>query len=97
MKPPASKKRQRSPPSPGEDVHPHVLAVLQAVWLVTAKRPQSSYVSVTSPRLPPDIELNDTAIMLAALSGWITVGGKPAHSVAITAAGLKLLKERSLT
>ena len=54
-------------------MHPRVLDVLQAVWLATAKRPQLYYVSVASLRLPPNIELNDTAIMLAALSGWITV------------------------
>jgi hypothetical protein len=39
------------------------------------------YVTVATLRLPPDIELNDTAIMLAALSGWLTVGGNPLHSV----------------
>jgi hypothetical protein len=96
MKPPASKKRRRSTPSPANDGHPLVLAVLQAVWLATAKRPQPYYVSVATLRLPPDIELNDTAIMLAALSGWLTVGGNPPHSVAITSEGLKLLKERGV-
>ena len=28
-------------------------------------------------------DLNGAAIILAALSEWLTVGGKPAHSVAI--------------
>ena len=70
--------------------------MLQAVWLATAKRPQPYYVTVAALRLPPDIELNDTAIMLAALSGWLTVGGNPLHSVAITSEGLKLLKERGV-
>ena len=96
MKPRASKKRHRSTLGRANDVHPLVLAVLQAVWLSTAKRPQPYYVSVATLRLPAEIELNDTAIMLAVLSGWLTVGGKPAHSVAITSEGLKLLKERGL-
>jgi hypothetical protein len=77
-------------------VHPLVLAVLQAEWRATAKRPQPYYVSVDSLRLPPDIERNDTAIMLATLSGWLTVGGKPTHSVAITAGGVALLKDRRM-
>ena len=58
--------------------------------------PQPYYVSVACLRLPPEIELNDTAIMLTALSGWIKVGGNPPHSVAITSEGLAQLKERGL-
>ena len=46
--------------------------------------------------MEPDPDRNDTAIMLAALVGYLTVGGKPAHSVAITAAGLALLKGRCM-
>jgi hypothetical protein len=34
--------------------------------------------------------------MLAALSGWLTVGGNPPHSVAITSEGLAQLKERGV-
>ena len=44
-----------------------------------------------------DQERNDAAILLAHLSGWLTVGGKPPHSVGLTAAGFALLKERGLT
>jgi hypothetical protein len=46
--------------------------------------------------LPPDLERNNAAIMLAALSGWLWVGGTPPHSVAITAKGLALLKEHGM-
>jgi hypothetical protein len=47
-------------------------------------------------RLRPDIEGSETAIMLAALSGWLTAGGTPPHSVAITEDGRRLLKERDM-
>jgi hypothetical protein len=85
--------KRRGTPAPAKDVHPLVLAELQAVWRATAKRPQPYYVSVDSLGLPLEAERNDTAIMLA---GWLTVGGKQAHSVAITPAGLALLKERGM-
>jgi hypothetical protein len=67
MKPPASKKRplkgkRRGTPAPAKDVHPLVLAELQAVWRATAKRPQPYYVSVDSLGLPVEAERNDTAI-----------------------------------
>lgn len=67
--------------APRKDVRPLVLAMLQAEWRATAKLPQPCYVSVDSLRPPCDIELNDTAIMLAALSGWRRVGGNAPHSV----------------
>jgi hypothetical protein len=38
----------------------------------------------------------DDAIQLATLSGWLTAGGDPAHSVTITPEGLALLKERGM-
>ena len=66
------------------------------MWHATAGRPQPYYVGVDSLELSPDPDRNDTAIMLAALVGYLTVGGKPAHSVAITAAGLALLKGRGM-
>jgi hypothetical protein len=104
MKPPPSKKpplkgKRRSragTPAPADDVHPLVLAVLQAMWRATATRRQPYYVSVSDLGLPPDPDRNDAAIMLAALSGWLTVGGNPPHSVAITGSGLALLKERDM-
>ena len=101
MKPPASKKRpakgkRRNTPAPAVEVQPLFLAVLRAAGRATAGRRPPYYVSVDSLRLRPDIEGNETAIMLAALSGWLTVGGKPPDSVAITEDGRRLLKERGL-
>ena len=88
--------KRRGTPAPAKEVHPLVLAVLQAVWRATAKHPQPYYVSVDSLGLPLEAERHDTAIVQAALAGWLTVGGTQAHSVAITPAGLALLKERGI-
>jgi hypothetical protein len=63
-------------------VHPLVLAILQAVWRATATRRPPYYVSVDSLMLPQAPERIDAAILLAVLSGWLTAGGDPPHSVA---------------
>jgi hypothetical protein len=88
--------KRRIAAAPNDEVHPLVLAILEAVWRATGRRRLPYYVSLDSVRLRPDIEGNETAIMLAALSGWLTVGGKPPDSVAITEDGRRLLKERGL-
>jgi hypothetical protein len=97
VKPPASKRlRRRDGTPPAGDVHPHVLAVLQAVWRATATGPPPYYVSVASLGLGPDTDRNDAAVMLAVLSGWLKAGGTPPHSVSITWEGRALLKGRGL-
>jgi hypothetical protein len=58
VKPPAPTSRSRKGKRRGnaaDEVHPHVLAVLQAVWRATATRPVPYYVSVASlgPRHAP--------------------------------------------
>ena len=92
MKPPASRKRRSGTPAPADDVPPHVLAVLQAVARATATRPVPYYVSVDSLGIGPGTERNDAAVMLAVLSGWLKAGGDPPHSVAVTWAGVTMLK-----
>jgi hypothetical protein len=77
-------------------VHPLVLAVLQAVGRATATRRHPHYVSVSALELPPDLERNGAAILLAVMSGYLTAGGDPPHSVAITWKGRTLLKARGL-
>jgi hypothetical protein len=92
-----SGRKRSTAPSDDDDVHPLVLAVLQAVQHATAGRRPPFYVSVDDLDLAPDDpERNGAAIMLAELRGWLTTGGKPAHSVAITASGLALLKEKGM-
>jgi hypothetical protein len=77
-------------------VHRFVLDVLRAVTYATAGRRQPFYVSFEALGLPHDLEKNNAGIMLAALSGWLRVGGNPPHSVAITAEGLALLRARGM-
>jgi hypothetical protein len=77
-------------------VSPLVLAVLQAVWRATATRPSPYYVSVDSLGLPQDSDHVDAAILLTVLAGYLTAGGDPPHSVAITEDGRRLMKERGM-
>jgi hypothetical protein len=84
------------PPAPRDDAHPLVLALLQAVHLATAERQAPYYVGVETLGLPFDPERNGAAIVLAVYRGWLTVSGDPLQSVAITVAGLALLKEKSM-
>jgi len=79
-----------------DDAHPFVLDVLQAVQRAAAGRRQPFFVSVADLGLPPDPERLNAAVMLASFSGWLRAGGRPPHSVAITAEGLAILKERGL-
>jgi hypothetical protein len=76
--------------------HPLVLAVLQAVQRATADRRPPYYVSVEGLALADYPERIDAAVMLAVLPGWLVAGGKPAHSVAITGAGVAPLRKHDL-
>ena len=91
-----SKRNGRSRQPARDDAHPFVLDVLQAVQRATAGRRQPFFVSVADLGLPPDPERLNAAVMLASFSGWLRAGGRPPHSVAITAEGLAILKERGL-
>jgi hypothetical protein len=73
-----------------------VLAVLRAVHRTTGGRLAPFYAGVDTLGLAPDPARNGAALLLAAYKGWLTVGGKPAHSVAITASGVALLKEKGM-
>jgi hypothetical protein len=66
------------------------------VWRATATRPPPYYVGVSNLGLPPDPERNDAAILIAVLAGYLTAGGEPPHSVAITEDGRRLLKKRGM-
>jgi len=84
-------------PPNADAVHPMVLTILRAVREATRHRRLGYFVSVADLGLAADDqERTDAAIMLAALSGWLAVGGTPPHSVALTGAGLSLLKERGM-
>jgi hypothetical protein len=58
--------KRRIAAAPNDEVHPLVLAILEAVWRATGRRRLPYYVSLDSVRRRPDIEGNETAIMLAA-------------------------------
>ena len=49
------------------------------------------WVGVTELEIELDPERIGAAMELAALNGWLTVGGMPAHSVAIAATGINLI------
>ena len=87
--------RERSK-APSDDVHPLVLAVLQAVHRATGDRRALFYISVDDLDLAPEPQRDGAAIMLAAFRGWLTAGGNPPLVVAITASGLALLKQRGM-
>jgi hypothetical protein len=52
--------------------------------------------SVDSLGLLDDPERNGAAILLAVLAGYLTAGGEPPHSVALTEGGRAVLKSRGL-
>jgi hypothetical protein len=68
-----------------------------AVYRAAAGKPHHRfYISVADLRLPLNQERADAAIMLAVLSGLLTAGEDPAHSVALTEAGRGLLRQRRM-
>lgn len=70
--------------------------MLRAVHLATAEQEAPCYVGVETLGLPFDPERNGAAIVLAVYRGWLTISGDPLQSVAITVAGLALLKEKDM-
>ena len=69
--------------------------MLQAVNREIAHWRQPYFAAIDALGLPFN-KRTDDAIQLATLSGWLTAGGDPAHSVTITSEGLALLKERGM-
>jgi hypothetical protein len=53
------------------------------------------HVSVDRLGLPDDPERNDAAILLAVLSDYLTAGGTPPHSVALTEEGRRLIEREA--
>jgi hypothetical protein len=74
-------------------VPPLVLEAVAAAYRETRGAP-GRWTSVSSLNLDAEQEKIDAAILLAALSGWVSIGGKPAHSVIVTAEGIEMLKKK---
>ncbi len=76
-------------------VPPLVLDVVAAAYRETKGAP-GRWTSVSSLNLGVEQDIIDTAISIAVSSGWLSVGGKPAHSVIVTAEGIEMLKRTRL-
>ncbi|MEI7776268.1 MAG: hypothetical protein WCK17_16005 [Verrucomicrobiota bacterium] len=72
---------------------PFVLKLLQALAKASKGKPPQTWISVDDLGLKPDHL--DATIARAVDAGWISAGGKPSHSVTITASGHKVLEEFS--
>lgn len=72
---------------------PLVLDLLRAVHEATKAKTPPYWVSVESLDLESDPERVGAAVALAALNGWLQVGGEPAYSVAITSLGIAQITE----
>ena len=67
---------------------PFVMKLLTALARATKGKPPQTWISVDDLGLNPTRHL-DSTIDRAVEAGWISAGGRPAHSVTITAEGLK--------
>jgi hypothetical protein len=74
-------------------VPPLVVEAVEAAYGATKGLP-GRWTSVSSQKLDARQEKIDAAILLPTLSGYLSIGGKPAHSVIVTAEGIELLKKR---
>src|SRR3979411_1208787 len=70
-----------------------VLAVIAQVYELSGRRTQPWYISRSSIALFDDAEVASSAIYYAEVSGWLVGSGEPPRGVAITAAGVELLKK----
>lgn len=74
-----------------------VLAVVVRVYEVSGHRIQPWYVDRSAIQLADaTFESVDQAINQAEVNDWLVSAGEPPQSVAITAAGVKLLQERGM-
>lgn len=69
-----------------------VMRLLEAVYDRTRDRPPSCHVGIDALGLGEDPTRNGAAILLAALSGWIVTGGRASRTVALTDAGIEMLR-----
>jgi hypothetical protein len=75
-----------------KSVPPLVLDLLRTVHIAIKHRTLPHWVSIDS--LDPDQEREWTAVSLAKLNGWVSVGGRPQHRITITVPGIGILKDR---
>jgi hypothetical protein len=74
-----------------------VLDVLLAVYRASAgKTHRRHYINVDRFALPLNRERAKAAVLLGVLGGWLTGGGSPVHSVALTDEGLGVLRARRI-
>ena len=69
--------------------NPLVMQLLRATAKAGKGKPAPFWVGVDDLDLPDSRERIEAAVVAAALHGWLNVGGRPAHSITITAAGRK--------
>jgi hypothetical protein len=75
---------------------PRVPRPVLDVLLAAGKTHHRYYISVDGLALPLNRERAKAAILLGVLSGWFAGGGSPVHSVALTDAGLGVLRARRI-
>jgi hypothetical protein len=74
-----------------------VLDVLLAVYRASAGKPHRRfYINVDRLALPLNWERAKAAVLLGVLGGWLTGGGSPVHSVALTDEDLGVLRARRI-
>ena len=76
-----------------QDVPALVLAAIARVYELAGRRPQPWYVDRSTIDLSDSPDNIDAAIYYAEVSGWLVGAREPPRSVAITAAGVRLLEE----
>jgi hypothetical protein len=73
-----------------------VLAVIAKVYELAGRRIQPWYISRSIIELVDAADAVNSAIYYAEVSGWLVGSSEPPQGVAITAAGVELLKERGM-
>jgi hypothetical protein len=79
-----------------DDIPALVLAVVAQVYELSGRRTQPWYVDRSEIDLAHASDSVDSSIYYAEVSGWLVGAGEPPLSVAITAAGVRLLEECGL-
>ncbi len=82
--------------SKSENIPALVLAVIAKVYELAGRRMQPWYVSRSAIELVDAADAVNSAIYYAEVSGFLVGSGEPPQGVAITAAGVELLKERGM-
>jgi hypothetical protein len=79
-----------------ENIPALVLAVIARIYELSGHRTQPWYISRSAVELVDAADSVNSAIYYAEVSGWLVGSGEPPQGVAITVAGLELLKERGM-